>query len=101
MGVRSSTASALRRARLTHMAGDATLGGAAASGSALPSEVPEGPFEFACPRCQRSVVEELYGPCGPCRTTLRALISADAREVESAAYEPKMNVTPNAVALKD
>ncbi len=24
-----------------------------------------------------------------------------ARSVEAAAYEPKMNVTPNAVALKD
>jgi hypothetical protein len=24
-----------------------------------------------------------------------------AREVETEAYEPKMNVTPNAVALKD
>ena len=25
----------------------------------------------------------------------------EARDVEAAAYEPKMNVTPNAVALKD
>jgi hypothetical protein len=32
---------------------------------------------------------------------LRATIRADARDVDIAEYEPKMNVTPNAVALKD
>ncbi len=63
--------------------------------------VPDGPLEFTCPRCRLEVVEELYGPCGSCRSTLRTLITAEAREVDAAAYEPKMNVTPNAVALKD
>lgn len=56
---------------------------------------------FACPRCGRSVTEEYYGPCTSCRTTLRMSVTADAKEVDDVAYEPKMNVTPNAVALKD
>jgi hypothetical protein len=30
-----------------------------------------------------------------------ATLGGDARQVEVAAYEPKMNVTPNAVATKD
>ena len=56
---------------------------------------------FTCPRCQSSVAEEYYGPCLPCRTALRATIGAEAREVDVAEYEPKMNVVPNAVATKD
>ena len=47
------------------------------------------------------VTEDFYGPCDQCRITLRATIRADARDVDVAEYEPKMNVTPNAVALKD
>ena len=58
-------------------------------------------LEFSCPRCAREVQEALYGPCSSCRTTLRALISAEAREAAQADYEPKMNVTPNAVASKE
>ena len=61
----------------------------------------QGPTSFDCPRCGAAVQLEYYGPCGECREVLRATISADAREVESAGYEPKMNVTPNAVATKD
>lgn len=57
-------------------------------------------LDFECPRCQLSVSERFYGPCGTCRDALRAM-GGDARAVEVAAYEPKMNVTPNAVALKD
>jgi hypothetical protein len=30
-----------------------------------------------------------------------AKLGGEARDVEIAAYEPKMNVTPNAVATKD
>ena len=56
---------------------------------------------FVCPRCQTSVEERLYGPCETCRTDLRARFVSEARVVEVAEYEPKMNVTPNAVALKD
>jgi hypothetical protein len=58
-------------------------------------------LSFACPRCATEVDEAYYGPCASCRTTLRALLGGDAREVEETAYEPKMNVTPNAVALKE
>jgi hypothetical protein len=56
---------------------------------------------FDCPRCSASVDEEFYGPCDSCRVNLRATIRAEARDVDLAEYEPKMNVTPNAVALKD
>ncbi len=58
-------------------------------------------LSFTCPRCGESAAETFYGPCGSCRDTLRATLGGEAREVEAAAYEPKMNVTPNAVALKD
>ncbi|MHB1138267.1 MAG: hypothetical protein ACYC2O_04865 [Microthrixaceae bacterium] len=62
---------------------------------------PDAPLAFTCPRCRLEVEESFYGPCTSCRTTLRATIGGEAREVEDVAYEPKMNVTPNAVALKD
>jgi len=58
-------------------------------------------MEFACPRCAVDVVDDFYGPCGDCRTQLRAAFQAERRVVQLAEYEPKMNVTPNAVALKD
>ena len=54
-----------------------------------------------CPRCRRDVEERFYGPCTTCRDELRAAYVREARVVEVAEYEPKMNVTPNAVALKD
>jgi hypothetical protein len=57
--------------------------------------------EFTCPRCQSSVEARFYGPCETCRTQLRAAFRSEGRIVEVAEYEPKMNVTPNAVALKD
>lgn len=70
--------------------------------SSLPPEPPAGePIVFTCPRCRLEVSEELYGPCSSCRTTLRAVIGGEAREVEEADYVPKMNVTPNAIATKD
>jgi hypothetical protein len=56
---------------------------------------------FACPRCGRSVNERFYGPCEACRSELRAKYVGEGRVVDVAEYEPKMNVTPNAVALKD
>jgi hypothetical protein len=63
---------------------------------------PDAPeLTFDCPRCSLEVTEAFYGPCTTCRGELRALLGGEAREVEAAAYEPKMNVTPNAVALKD
>ena len=56
---------------------------------------------FACPRCHASVEARLYGPCPACRDELRATMARRAQEVEVEAYEPRMHVTPNAVALKD
>ena len=57
--------------------------------------------EFACPRCQTQIAEEYYGPCASCRRQLLDMYRSEGRHVEVAEYEPKMNVTPNAVALKD
>jgi hypothetical protein len=59
------------------------------------------PLAFVCPRCGDDAVARFYGPCEACRTTLRAELAGEARAVDLGAYEPKMNVTPNAVALKD
>ncbi len=56
---------------------------------------------MTCPRCHEIVVQRFHGPCEACRQALRARFLAEGREVEVAEYEPKMNVTPNAVALKD
>ena len=63
--------------------------------------VQSGGVEFSCPRCGASVDARFYGPCDGCRTQLREAFRAEGRVVEVAEYEPKMNVTPNAVALKD
>ncbi len=54
-----------------------------------------------CPRCGRSVEQQFYGPCERCLAELRTTYQAEATEAAAVAYEPKMNVTPNAVALKD
>jgi hypothetical protein len=59
----------------------------------------DAPFE--CPRCRRTVTARFYGPCEMCRGELRVAFAREARVVDVAEYEPKMNVTPNAVALKD
>ena len=56
---------------------------------------------FACPRCGETVDERFYGPCHSCRTELRAKFLGEGRVIEVAEYEPKINVMPNAVALKD
>jgi hypothetical protein len=56
---------------------------------------------FDCPRCRRPTEADLYGPCPHCVTELRARYAGRARDVEAAEYEPKVNVTPNAVALRD
>ncbi|MBU6315123.1 MAG: hypothetical protein KGR47_01335 [Acidobacteria bacterium] len=54
-----------------------------------------------CPRCGGTSDERFYGPCTGCRADLRAKFLGEGRDVEVAEYVPKMNVTPNAVALKD
>jgi predicted RNA-binding Zn-ribbon protein involved in translation (DUF1610 family) len=54
-----------------------------------------------CPRCGEVANERFYGPCTTCREALRTMFSATKRDVAVADYEPKMNVTPNAVATKE
>jgi hypothetical protein len=58
-------------------------------------------LDFDCPRCGSAASSAYYGPCERCRGELRATIAGEASSVEAPAYEPKMNVTPNAVATKD
>lgn len=58
-------------------------------------------LDFACPRCGIAAGERFYGPCDACRADLRAKYFGLERDVKAAEYVPKMNVTPNAVALKD
>lgn len=65
------------------------------------SPPPTSPLEFTCPRCASPTAATYYGPCGPYREALVAAFGGAGREVEVAAYEPKVNVTPNAVALKE
>ena len=59
------------------------------------------PTDVTCPRCGTATAERFYGPCTSCRAELRMKFLSEGREVEVAEYVPKMNVTPNAVALKD
>jgi hypothetical protein len=56
---------------------------------------------FDCPRCHKASEEEFYGPCRSCVITLRAGQQLERTDVKAAEYEPKMNVTPNAVATKE
>jgi hypothetical protein len=65
------------------------------------SPPPSDLLDITCPRCHEAVRARYYGPCDACRATMRAEIGSEAHDVEAAEYEPKMNVTPNAVALKD
>jgi hypothetical protein len=58
-------------------------------------------LEHDCPRCTRPVRQRYYGPCPDCRSELAARYAGRAREVEVADYEPKVNVTANAVAMRD
>ena len=58
-------------------------------------------LDFTCPRCGAPASARYYGPCESCRTDLVTKLGGEARDVEAEAYEPKMNVTPNAVATKD
>jgi hypothetical protein len=58
-------------------------------------------LDIVCPRCRSATRQRFYGPCPTCRDQLRAMFVSEGRVVELAEYEPKVNVTPNAVALKD
>ena len=59
------------------------------------------PEDQPCLRCGAEVPMRFAGPCPECTDALRAQLQGEARAVEGAEYVPKMNVTPNAVALKD
>lgn len=56
---------------------------------------------FDCPRCSSPADETFYGPCPSCRDALVTTYAGAARAVGTAAYVPKMNVTPNQVATKN
>jgi ribosomal protein L37AE/L43A len=58
-------------------------------------------IEHVCPRCAQTTQQRYYGPCASCRAELVAQFAGTARAVEVPVYEPKMNVTPNAVAMRD
>jgi hypothetical protein len=66
-----------------------------------PANATDEPVDIRCPRCGAEASVRFYGPCDRCRTEVRATVGGEARQVEVEAYEPKMNVTPNAVATKD
>jgi hypothetical protein len=57
--------------------------------------------ETTCLRCGAAARMRFRGPCDACVTELDAKYTGEARAVEAAEYVPKMNVTPNAVALKE
>ena len=58
------------------------------------------PIAMPCLRCGAEAPMRFAGPCPTCFEQLRASMRSEARDID-AAYDPKMNVTPNAVALKD
>jgi hypothetical protein len=59
------------------------------------------PIDFECLRCGETHPMRFRSVCPRCRDELRATFQRDAKEVAVADYEPKMNVTPNAVATKE
>jgi hypothetical protein len=59
------------------------------------------PETMECMRCHGDRLMRFYGLCTECRAELHAAYDRETRTIEVADYEPKMNVTPNAVALKD
>jgi hypothetical protein len=57
---------------------------------------------FACPRCgEPAAGEAFYGPCRACRAELVATQGGEAKSVTAQRFEPRMHVTPGAVALKE
>ncbi len=59
------------------------------------------PIEMACMRCGKPAPMRFAGPCGACVAELAVRFPGVARQVETEEYVPKVNVTANAVALKD
>jgi hypothetical protein len=58
-------------------------------------------LHYDCPRCRKPTSGRFYGPCPGCVGELRSSMRGSAEAVTAPEYEPKMNVTPNAVATKD
>jgi hypothetical protein len=58
-------------------------------------------LDMTCLRCGAAVRMRFRGPCDACTAELDAKYEGVARAVAAEEYVPKMNVTPNAVALKD
>ena len=54
-----------------------------------------------CLRCGREAPMRVAGPCAECASELREQLRGEARDIGETDYVPNMNVTPNAVALKD
>jgi hypothetical protein len=59
------------------------------------------PLETTCMRCGKPAMLRFVGPCADCMTELSARFPGVARQVVAEEYTPKVNVTANAVALKD
>jgi hypothetical protein len=57
--------------------------------------------EMPCLRCGTPAKLRFRGPCDTCVAELYAKYERDAQTVVAHEFVPKMNVTPNAVALKD
>jgi hypothetical protein len=59
------------------------------------------PLETTCMRCGKPAMLRFAGPCPDCVGELTVRFPGVARAVEADEYVPKVNVTANAVALKD
>jgi hypothetical protein len=59
------------------------------------------PIDWDCLRCGETHPMRFRGVCPRCREELRAKLAREKKDVEVAEYEPKMNVTPNAIAQKE
>ena len=59
------------------------------------------PLDLTCMRCGKPAQLRFAGPCPDCVGELAARFPGIARTVEAEEYAPKVNVTANAVALKD
>jgi hypothetical protein len=53
-----------------------------------------------CLRCGAEAELAFVGPCAACAAELHEKFRGEARDLNDE-YEPKMNVTPNSVALKE
>jgi hypothetical protein len=58
-------------------------------------------IDTTCMRCGKAAQLRFAGPCPDCVAELDAKFPGVAREVAAEEYVPKVNVTANAVALKD